>query len=77
LDAFPSITGPRVPLQGIPGSPPSLQSLPAGCRFQPRCPAAFDACETIDPPLYDVAGVQSRCLLHDPTHADHATGAGR
>ncbi len=77
LDAFPAITGPRVPLQGIPGSPPSLQSLPAGCRFQPRCPVSFTECETVDPPLYDVAGVEARCLLHDPDHDHQPTGAER
>nr|WP_239579236.1 ABC transporter ATP-binding protein [Microlunatus panaciterrae] len=65
LDAFPSIRGPRVELVGIPGSPPNLAHPPAGCRFQPRCPKAFEACLTVPPPLYDVEGVQARCLLHD------------
>src|ERR1700685_3772996 len=37
LDAFPSIRGPKVPLTGIPGSPPDLSRPPAGCRFAPRC----------------------------------------
>ena len=69
LDAFPSIRGERVPLVGIPGSPPDLARPPAGCRFQPRCPYAFDACVTTPPPLYDVAGVKARCLLHDPALA--------
>ncbi|MFC7620286.1 ABC transporter ATP-binding protein [Microlunatus sp. GCM10028923] len=66
LDAFPSITGPRERLQGIPGSPPALQAMPAGCRFQPRCPVAFADCETVAPPLYPVDDVQARCLLHAP-----------
>src|SRR6201987_3041901 len=35
LEAFPSIRGPRVPLKGIPGSPPDLAAIPAGCRFPP------------------------------------------
>ena len=38
MEAFPSIRGPRVPLTGIPGSPPNLARLPPGCRFAPRCP---------------------------------------
>src|SRR5579864_7521475 len=38
LEAFPSIPGPKVPLKGIPGNPPDLGRLPAGCRFHPRCP---------------------------------------
>jgi peptide/nickel transport system ATP-binding protein len=69
LDAFPSIRGPKVPLVGIPGSPPNLAHPPAGCRFQPRCPVAFDACATTPPPLYDVDGTLARCLLHDPAYA--------
>ena len=52
LEAFPSIRGPKVPLIGIPGSPPSMSKLPEGCRFQPRCVAAFDDCATVDPPAF-------------------------
>src|SRR5690348_11741583 len=38
LSSFPSIRGERLPLQGIPGSPPDLANPPSGCRFHPRCP---------------------------------------
>src|SRR5207253_9011738 len=44
LDAFPSIRGPRVPLTGIPGSPPDLARPPTGCRFHPRRPVAEEGC---------------------------------
>jgi peptide/nickel transport system ATP-binding protein len=64
LDAFPSIRGPKVPLTGIPGSPPNLADPPPGCRFQPRCPKAFEDCPKIEPELYQVGAVQARCLLH-------------
>lgn len=37
LTSFPSITGPRKKLTGIPGSPPNLIHPPTGCRFHPRC----------------------------------------
>ena len=63
LDAFPSIRGPKVPLTGIPGTPPALNAMPSGCRYQPRCPRAFDDCEQTVPPLFDVDGVLTRCLL--------------
>ena len=66
LDAFPSIRGPKVPLTGIPGNPPDLGAIPAGCRFNPRCPQAFDLCHEREPELYQVGSVQSRCLLHLP-----------
>jgi peptide/nickel transport system ATP-binding protein len=62
LEAFPSIHGPRIPLKGIPGSPPDLARLPSGCRFRPRCPVAFDACTEVAPDLYPVNGSLVRCL---------------
>jgi peptide/nickel transport system ATP-binding protein len=64
LEAFPSIRGPRRKLTGIPGSPPDLANPPTGCRFSPRCPRVFDDCHTTQPPLFNVDGVLSRCLLH-------------
>jgi peptide/nickel transport system ATP-binding protein len=64
LEAFPSIRGPRVPLLGIPGSPPDLAAPPPGCRFAPRCPSVMPSCTQIQPPLYNVDEVLVRCLLH-------------
>jgi peptide/nickel transport system ATP-binding protein len=69
LDAFPSIRGPKVPLTGIPGSPPNLAHPPSGCRFNPRCPQVFADCTKVEPELYQVGSVQARCLLHAPTNA--------
>ncbi|MET0474807.1 MAG: ABC transporter ATP-binding protein [Mycobacterium sp.] len=66
LEAFPSIRGPKVPLIGIPGSPPSMSTLPAGCSFQPRCASAFDDCTTVDPPAFAAGLSTARCLLLDP-----------
>jgi peptide/nickel transport system ATP-binding protein len=37
LTSFPSITGARAKLSGIPGAPPNLLAPPRGCRFRPRC----------------------------------------
>jgi peptide/nickel transport system ATP-binding protein len=67
LEAFPSIRGPRVPLTGIPGSPPDLARPPAGCRFAPRCPVVLDRCHESQPALYDVGGIQVRCFRHEVT----------
>jgi peptide/nickel transport system ATP-binding protein len=75
LEAFPSIRGPRVPLTGIPGSPPDLAHLPPGCRFAPRCPKVMDSCREISPELYLVGGVEVRCLLHAPSAAAAASTA--
>jgi peptide/nickel transport system ATP-binding protein len=64
LEAFPSIRGPRVPLTGIPGSPPNLASIPPGCRFAARCPKVMARCEVEPPPLYEVDGTLVRCFLY-------------
>jgi oligopeptide/dipeptide ABC transporter ATP-binding protein len=51
LKAFPDLTKPKKKLSSIPGYPPRLEALPAGCRFAPRCPAAFARCHTEQPSL--------------------------
>jgi peptide/nickel transport system ATP-binding protein len=70
LDAFPSIRGPRRVLTGIPGSPPDLGHPPAGCRFQPRCPAAMERCATEVPALGWVGQSQVRCFLYPVDRAE-------
>jgi peptide/nickel transport system ATP-binding protein len=72
INSFPSVHGPRVPLTGIPGSPPSLVDPPSGCPFRPRCPSVTPRCAEIEPELYDVDGDHVRCLLYDPARAIHA-----
>jgi peptide/nickel transport system ATP-binding protein len=64
LEAFPSIRGPKVPLTGIPGSPPNLANIPPGCRFAARCPKVMARCEVEPPDLYQVDGTLVRCFLH-------------
>ncbi|MGA3352284.1 MAG: ABC transporter ATP-binding protein [Acidimicrobiales bacterium] len=66
LDAFPSVWGPRIFLEGITGSPPDLTALPSGCRFAPRCPRVMERCSAVDPDLYEVDGALVRCLLYEP-----------
>jgi peptide/nickel transport system ATP-binding protein len=39
----------RQRLQEITGVVPSIASYPAGCRFNPRCPAVTDICRTVVP----------------------------
>jgi peptide/nickel transport system ATP-binding protein len=64
MDAYPSVTGPRRELVGIPGAPPDLAHPPGGCRFNPRCPAVMPACLTDPPELYPVGDALVRCLLY-------------
>jgi oligopeptide/dipeptide ABC transporter ATP-binding protein len=62
LDAFPSIHGEKVRLEGIPGSPPDLHHPPAGCRFALRCPLVEDRCNETEVPLVPVNGSLVRCI---------------
>jgi oligopeptide/dipeptide ABC transporter ATP-binding protein len=52
LKAFPDLSHPEKQLASIPGYPPRLDALPDGCRFAPRCPAAFERCHTEIPALH-------------------------
>jgi peptide/nickel transport system permease protein len=77
LGSFPTLTGPRRTLSGVPGYPPDMRLLPAGCSFQPRCPRAFGPCTDTPPRLLrpdipDPANVA--CLLYDADHQDHPEG---
>jgi oligopeptide/dipeptide ABC transporter ATP-binding protein len=69
LASFPDLLHPERPLQSIPGSPPRLDAMPAGCPFAPRCPVAFDRCATVKPPAYELGdGRRAACLLLEPSH---------
>jgi peptide/nickel transport system ATP-binding protein len=52
LKAFPDLSKPEKRLISIPGYPPRLEDLPAGCRFAPRCPLAFARCASEQPVLH-------------------------
>jgi oligopeptide/dipeptide ABC transporter ATP-binding protein len=52
-------------LHAIPGTMPSPFALPAGCRFQARCPEAKPACAESVPALIDLGdGRSARCIRH-------------
>ncbi|MDR3084821.1 MAG: ABC transporter ATP-binding protein [Christensenellaceae bacterium] len=48
------------PLQPIPGTPPDLLKLPAGCAFMPRCQEAMRICGAQEPPKSAFSGTH-RC----------------
>ena len=52
-------------LHAIPGNPPNLLKLPAGCSFRERCTEAFDACR--EKPMLEKRedGSLVRCHLED------------
>ncbi|WP_439959668.1 ABC transporter ATP-binding protein [Thermogemmatispora onikobensis] len=51
LNSFPKLHGPIRRMVGIPGSPPDLRAVPAGCAFHPRCPFAWQPCQQLEPQL--------------------------
>jgi peptide/nickel transport system ATP-binding protein/oligopeptide transport system ATP-binding protein len=62
LGSIPRLDRPRVErLHTIKGMPPSLINAPAGCRFRPRCPHAFEKC--VEEP-----GLENR--VEQPGHLD-------
>jgi len=66
LGSIPRLDRPRPErLHTIKGSPPSLITLPEGCKFRPRCPHAFDKCRE-EPALenrVEKPGHLDRCWL--------------
>ena len=69
LASIPRVDRPQIQrLETIPGQPPSLISLPAGCAFAPRCSrkseVAGSACDLTMPALAEIGtGHLSRCHL--------------
>jgi oligopeptide/dipeptide ABC transporter ATP-binding protein len=65
MASIPRLDRPRERLHSIPGSVPAATAWPAGCRFHPRCPFAWEKCRTEEPPLLDteIAGHTARCWL--------------
>lgn len=46
------------------GEVPSLVNLPAGCRYNPRCPYVMDVCKTDNPKLRRAGEETVACWLH-------------
>ncbi|HET8625970.1 MAG TPA: ABC transporter ATP-binding protein [Thermomicrobiales bacterium] len=64
IEAVPPIAGDLVELHSIPGSPPNIMALPAGCKFHPRCPYMTAACQEADPPLIPVGRGHLAACIH-------------
>ena len=71
FDSIPRIEEERgVRLIPIDGQPPNLARMPQGCKFNPRCPYAFDRCFEEEPSLMSLESGQTvRCWLYDEQHA--------
>jgi oligopeptide/dipeptide ABC transporter ATP-binding protein len=66
LHCFPPLHGPRVAMEGIPGSPPDLRALQSGCPFNPRCRWAMSKCRQELPRMAPLDGDarEVACWLH-------------
>jgi len=65
MNSFPSISGPKVKLAGIPGAPPDMVAPPSGCRFHPRCALVKPMHTQIVPRLHEVSpGHYVACHLY-------------
>jgi oligopeptide/dipeptide ABC transporter ATP-binding protein len=65
VEAIPRLSNRAGPLGSIPGQPPSLRALPAGCRFHPRCEKADASCvETVPVLRPETNSVEVAC--HHP-----------
>ena len=63
MNSFPSVTGPRTEMLGIPGSPPNLIEPPTGCRFHPRCSVAIAGiCQQVHPDLIEIKAEPFGCV---------------
>jgi oligopeptide/dipeptide ABC transporter ATP-binding protein len=72
LNSIPGVKKRGRALSVIKGVVPNPFRLPSGCKFQPRCPYAWEACVASEPDLLPAPnGATSRCYLHSPE------GAGR
>jgi oligopeptide/dipeptide ABC transporter ATP-binding protein len=65
IDAIPRADGSGWLPESLPGEVPDPAHPPAGCRFHPRCPYAFDRCLSESPPLITVRDDRAAaCWLH-------------
>jgi oligopeptide transport system ATP-binding protein len=68
LESIPSVEKRGGRLSVITGTVPNPFNMPPGCRFQPRCPYAWDLCRLAAPELVRAGsqGQEARCHLHTP-----------
>jgi oligopeptide/dipeptide ABC transporter ATP-binding protein len=67
IGAVPHADGAGTLPEALPGEVPDPSRPPAGCRFHPRCPYAFERCSADEPPLDGLApGRAAACWLQRP-----------
>ena len=68
IESIPTVHKRGGKLSAIKGTVPNPFNMPPACRFQPRCPYAWDLCKLAAPDLYRAGsgGQLARCHLHTP-----------
>ena len=71
LESIPTVEKRGGRLSAIKGTVPNPFNMPPACRFEPRCPYAWDLCHEKGPDLYlaGAANQRARCHLHTPAGA--------
>jgi len=64
MQSVPEGVAPRTQLYSVPGTPPSLAALPAGCAFAPRCAFAAAGCTAERPQLQDIGQGRDLACFH-------------
>jgi len=77
LESIPTVEKRGGRLSVITGTVPNPFNMPPACRFQPRCPYAWDLCKQAAPDLYRAGsgGQLARCHLHTPAGASRLGAA--
>jgi oligopeptide transport system ATP-binding protein len=71
LRSVPDPTAQQTELYQIPGSPPDVAHLPAGCPFAPRCQRAADICSREFPPFVQLTAEHfSLCHFADEVYQE-------
>ncbi len=66
MRSLPGASAEGAPMVPIQGSPPSLDDMPAGCAFHPRCEHARESCRIVVPSLRALPGGRGLACDVDP-----------
>ena len=61
MSSMPALTGPRRRLTTVPGTVPTIETMPEGCRFRSRCPFAAEICRETPPDRRFGGGHRAAC----------------
>ncbi len=75
MASIPSLSARGGKLATIPGSVPTADAMPSGCRFATRCPFADDRCHQSRPDLRPVAAHHQVACFYAPLEEHIAPGA--